>query len=63
MNMHDQDNNECYTELDLPVKEWNPSALSIFSVFAAFLWIGAATIYQTCQSVAWVWKLITGGMQ
>ena len=62
MNMHDQDNNECY-DANLKVEEWNPSALSILCVTATFLWVGLAALYQTCQSVAWVWKLITGGMQ
>ena len=62
MNMHDQDHNECYAA-NLEVEEWNPSALSILCVTATFLWVGLAALYQTCQSVAWVWKLITGGMQ
>lgn len=62
MNMHDQDHNECY-DANLEVEEWNPSALSILCVTATFLWVGLAALYQTCQSVAWVWKLITGGMQ
>ena len=62
MNMQDQDHNECY-DANLEVEEWNPSALSILCVFAAFLWVGLAALYQTCQSIAWAWNLITGGVQ
>jgi hypothetical protein len=39
-----------------PDNDWNPST-------AAVLCLGIAALYQTCQSLAWVWSLVTGGTQ
>ena len=62
MNQEDQ-NIEGYSDCQLPVEDWNPSTLSILCVTIAFCWVGLAALYQTCQSIAWLWNLATGGAQ
>jgi hypothetical protein len=43
--------------------DWNPSTASIFCIVTGFAWIGIAALYQTAQSLAWLWSLVTGGAQ
>jgi hypothetical protein len=43
--------------------DWNPSTASIVCIVAAFQWLGIAALYQTAQSIAWLWQLVTGGAQ
>ena len=62
MNLHDQESRN-HDDCHLPVEDWNPSSLSILCVTASFLWVGIAALYQTCQSIAWLWNLVAGGVQ
>jgi hypothetical protein len=43
--------------------DWNPSTAAVLCVTLAFTWLGIAALYQTAQSIAWVWQLVTGGAQ
>ena len=43
--------------------DWNPSTASIACIVTGFAWLILAALYQTCQSLAWVWSLVTGGTQ
>ena len=44
-----------------PDNDWNPSVASIACIVVAFTWLGIAAFYQTAQSLAWLWQLVTGG--
>jgi hypothetical protein len=44
-----------------PDNDWNPSTASIACIVAAFAWLILAALYQTAQSLAWLWSLVTGG--
>jgi hypothetical protein len=43
--------------------DWNPSTAAIACIVAGFAWLILAALYQTCQSLAWLWSLVTGGAQ
>ena len=43
--------------------DWNPSAAAIACIVAGFAWLILAALYQPCQSLAWLWSLVTGGAQ
>lgn len=43
--------------------EYTVSTAAVLCVTLAFSWLIAAAIYQTCQSIAWLWSLVTGGAQ
>lgn len=43
--------------------DWNPSTASIVCIVTGFAWLILAALYQTAQSIAWVWSLVTGGAQ
>ena len=46
-----------------PENDWNPSTAAVLCVTLAFTWLGIAALYQTAQSLAWLWQLVTGGAQ
>ena len=46
-----------------PENNWNPSIASIACIVATFAWLILAALYQTAQSLAWLWQLATGGAQ
>lgn len=37
-----------------------PSGLAVIVLLAAAVWLSLAAIYQTCQSMAWLWRIIFG---
>ena len=43
--------------------DWNPSIASIACIVVTLSWLIAAAIYQTAQSLAWLWQLVTGGAE
>ena len=49
--------------MSLPAQHWNPRVAEVLCIILTFLWIIAAAFYQTCQSLAWLWQLVTGGAQ
>lgn len=43
-----------------------PKDLSVWALFVCYLtliWASICIIYQTAQSIAWLWQLVTGGAQ
>ena len=36
------------------------SGLAVFALGACLGWLSLAAIYQTCQSIAWLWRIIFG---
>ena len=46
-----------------PENDWNPSTAAVLCVTLAFTWLALAALYQTAQSLAWLWQLVTGGAQ
>lgn len=46
-----------------PDNDWNPSVAEVLCIAMTFLWLIAAAFYQTAQSLAWLWSLVTGGAQ
>jgi hypothetical protein len=41
--------------------DWNPSTAAVLCVTLGFAWLILAALYQTAQSLAWLWSLVTGG--
>ncbi len=46
-----------------PDNDRNPSTTSIDCIVVTFAWFALAAGYQTGQSLAWLWQLVTGGAQ
>ncbi len=37
-----------------------PSGLAVIVLLAAAVWLSLAAMYQTCQSIAWLWRIFFG---
>lgn len=36
------------------------SGLAVFALGACLGWLSLAAMYQTCQSIAWLWRIFFG---
>ena len=37
-----------------------PLGLSVIGLLVVAVWLSLAAIYQTCQSIAWLWRIVAG---